>query len=96
MVDPSHKRRETVGELGRADNCVSDVAFLQAHDAGNTYAERLAWEGENRFANSIRPFYETYFVAGAKFEPPESQRIGMFELLSRALCRSILLFTPSP
>jgi membrane associated rhomboid family serine protease len=36
-----------------------------------------------------------YLVAGAKFEPPESQRIGMFELLSRALCRSILLFTPS-
>jgi excisionase family DNA binding protein len=37
-----------------------------------------------------------YLVAGAKFEPPESQRLGMFELLSRALCRSILLFTPSP
>jgi hypothetical protein len=59
LVQALTKRTDTVGELGRADNCVSDVAFLQAHDAGNTYAERLAWEGENRFANSIRTIEES-------------------------------------
>src|SRR5918999_5748239 len=35
------------------------MASLKAADHGNAYAERLAWEGGNRFANSIRSFLET-------------------------------------
>jgi hypothetical protein len=32
------------------------MASLKAQDHGNAYAEKLAWEGGNRFANSIPPF----------------------------------------
>jgi hypothetical protein len=35
------------------------MASLKAQDYGNAYAERLAWESGNRFANSIRPFNES-------------------------------------
>jgi hypothetical protein len=44
---------DTVGELGRDPNCAWRMASLKAQDHGNAYAERLAWEGGNRFANSI-------------------------------------------
>ena len=53
------KPADTVGELGRVENCASRMASLKAQDHGNAYAERLAWESGNRFANSIGWFSET-------------------------------------
>jgi hypothetical protein len=35
---------------------------LEVQDRGNVHAERLTWEGGNRFANSIRWFSETRYV----------------------------------
>jgi hypothetical protein len=52
----SHKRRDTVGELGSLENCASRLASLKAQDHRNAWVQRLACEGRNRFANSIRRF----------------------------------------
>jgi hypothetical protein len=59
VVSTLTKRPDTVGELGRVENCASRMASLKAQGHGNAYAERLAWEGGNRFANSIQPLHET-------------------------------------
>jgi hypothetical protein len=56
MHDTLINRSDTVGELGRVENCASRMASLKAQDHGNAYAERLACESGNRFANSIRGF----------------------------------------
>jgi hypothetical protein len=45
------------------------MASLKAQDHENAYVERLAWEGRNRFANSIPTLFETYFGARVRLEP---------------------------
>jgi hypothetical protein len=67
------KPPDTVGELRRADNCASRLASLRAQDHENASAERLAWEGRNRFANSIPPFGETYVDACVVFPMPRRE-----------------------
>jgi hypothetical protein len=59
LVWALRKRRDTVGELGSVENWASRMASCKAHDHGNACAERLAQEGGNRFANSIRRIDET-------------------------------------
>jgi hypothetical protein len=54
------KRSDTVGELGSLENCVSRLPSLKAQDHGNAYAERLALEGRNLFANSIRSCVDSH------------------------------------
>ncbi len=36
------KRWDTVGELGRVENCASPIASLKAQDHGDAYVKRLA------------------------------------------------------
>ena len=66
------KGSDTVGELGRVENCASRMASLKAQDHGNAYAERLAWESGNRFANSIGSFFETRKLREPQAGRPET------------------------
>ena len=68
-INDRRKGPDTVGELGRDPNCAWRMASLKAQDHGNAYAERLAWEGGNRFANSIGPFFPDTGTATTRVRP---------------------------
>jgi hypothetical protein len=64
---PSEKRWDTVGEPPSAENCASHMPSLKAQEQGESEVATAALSRGNRFANSIRWFFETThsaFIAG--------------------------------